>query len=174
MNCTYMTLEEAIEHSKQMSNPLTKCGQEHEQLAQWLEELKLLRSIVTTLTKERDELKTKLTHGVGLIAAERQRQISQKGWTSKHDDEHDEGELALAAACYAAGKERTHLIHPLNSPRGMEEAGYSYTYSEPAPGQITWPWDSEYYKPGDDRICELVKAGALIAAEIDRLQRKQQ
>ena len=35
-----------------------------------------------------------------------------------------------------------------------------------------WPWDDEWWKPTpDDRIRELVKAGALIAAEIDRLLR---
>ena len=36
----------------------------------------------------------------------------------------------------------------------------------------TWPWDESWFKPTpDDRIRELVKAGALILAEIDRLQR---
>lgn len=35
-----------------------------------------------------------------------------------------------------------------------------------------WPWDKSWWKPTpDDRIRELIKAGALIAAEIDRLQR---
>ena len=33
-----------------------------------------------------------------------------------------------------------------------------------------WPWGTESFKPGD-RLRELAKAGALIAAEIDRLQR---
>lgn len=35
-----------------------------------------------------------------------------------------------------------------------------------------WPWEARFWKPcPDDRARELVKAGALIAAEIDRLQR---
>ena len=34
-----------------------------------------------------------------------------------------------------------------------------------------WPWDHEWWKPSDDPVRNLVKAGALIAAEIDRLQR---
>jgi hypothetical protein len=34
-----------------------------------------------------------------------------------------------------------------------------------------WPWDKEWWKPSDDPTRNLVKAGALIAAEIDRLQR---
>lgn len=38
-----------------------------------------------------------------------------------------------------------------------------------------WPWEPGWWKPGKgnsyaDRVRELVKAGALIAAEIDRLQ----
>ncbi len=40
--------------------------------------------------------------GVELIAAERQRQMTAEGWTHEHDDEHDDGSLATAAACYAA------------------------------------------------------------------------
>ncbi|MCM0757438.1 hypothetical protein M7775_02505, partial [Sporomusa sphaeroides DSM 2875] len=44
--------------------------------------------------------------GIELIAAERQRQISQEGWTPEHDDQHANGELALAAACYAIPSHR--------------------------------------------------------------------
>ena len=43
-----------------------------------------------------------MSEGIRLIAAERQRQVDVEGWTPAHDDEHDEGELAIAAACYAA------------------------------------------------------------------------
>lgn len=91
-----------------------------------------------------DEMKT----GVELIAAERQRQIEKEGWTASHDDDHDDGELALAAACYA------------NPTRGVS-----------FPPNF-WPWAEEWWKPSPgDRVRELVKAGALLAAEIDRLQR---
>lgn len=39
---------------------------------------------------------------------------------------------------------------------------------------MMWPFSQEWWKPTpDDRIRELAKAGALIAAEIDRLQRMQ-
>ena len=31
-----------------------------------------------------------------------------------------------------------------------------------------WPWPPEFWKPSDDPVRNLVKAGALIAAEIDR------
>jgi hypothetical protein len=39
---------------------------------------------------------------VKMILDECERQYSQEGWSEKHDDGHDGGELALAAACYAA------------------------------------------------------------------------
>lgn len=86
--------------------------------------------------------------GIELIAEERQRQIEVEGWTAEHDKEQAIGELALAASCYA-------MIPELRP-------------SELPPSH--WPWVN-YWKPSpNDRIRELQKAGALIAAEIDRLQ----
>lgn len=92
-------------------------------------------------------------NGAELIAAERQRQIDAEGWTPDHDDEHGGGELADAAFVY--------LWHVT-------------TRAFPTPGQpprLFWPWAPEWYKPSDDPVRNLVKAGALIAAEIDRLER---
>ena len=96
--------------------------------------------------------------GIELIAIERQRQIEGEGWTAKHDDQHETGEIALAAACYAIPVNRRGVF---DSSRGLIE--------------WLWPWDAEWWKPARSsrsRIKELVKAGALIAAEIDRLQRR--
>lgn len=91
--------------------------------------------------------------GIALIAAERQRQIEDEGWTSDHDDTHFNGEMAIAAAYYA-------------TPKFLREL-----YSDGVPKG--WPWDVKWWKPSpDNRIRELSKAGALIAAEIDRLTRK--
>ncbi len=93
--------------------------------------------------------------GTELIAEERQRQIYVEGYTAVHDDQHRGGEIAHAGACYAAA-EITRSINKNNSAPGL------------------WPWDREWWKPApDNRVRELVKAGALIAAEIDRLQRIQ-
>lgn len=94
--------------------------------------------------------------GLSRIAAERQRQLDVEGWTPAHDDEHDEGELAQAAACYA-------LEHyDLEGER---------TFAVP----YDWPWEDTWWRPGPDtiegRIRDLEKAGALCAAEIDRLER---
>jgi hypothetical protein len=91
---------------------------------------------------------------IHLIARERTRQKTQEGWTDEHDDEHDNGELVEAAVTYA-------LEATFNAPT---VAG---TWKEQF-----WPWDDEWFKLKDnDPIRNLVKAGALIAAEIDRLQR---
>jgi hypothetical protein len=87
--------------------------------------------------------------GAELIAIERERQMSQEGWTAEHDDQHTDNELARVGAIYAL------------------PAKFRF-YAQ------AWPlsWSREWYKPTpQNRVRELVKAGALIAAEIDRLQR---
>jgi hypothetical protein len=83
------------------------------------------------------------------IAAERQRQIDAELFTEAHDDNHPAGELAEAAACYAA---------PDLFERGVRQV------------PVGWPWALKWWKPTDRRR-DLVKAGALIAAEIDKLDR---
>ena len=88
--------------------------------------------------------------GAALIAAERERQLVVEGWLSEHDDEHTDRSLAVAAAIYA------------------QQAGVDWApYEVP----VGWPWDEQWWKPTGDAIRDLTKAGALIAAEIDRLQR---
>lgn len=93
---------------------------------------------------------------IELIADERQRQIEVEGWNHDHDDAYKNEELSQAAACYVTpAKDRlfSHAMAP-NKPVHL------------------WPWPPEWWKPTpDDRIRELVKAGALIIAEIERLQR---
>ena len=100
--------------------------------------------------------------GVEQIKAERERQIRDEGWTIEHDLEHTNNELANAAATYAMDADcRDALMHLVYD---CELLGIP----------PTWPWDEKYYKPTpNDRIRELVKAGALIAAEIDRLNKVQ-
>lgn len=85
--------------------------------------------------------------GVALIAAERTRQIEQEGYTAAHDQCHVPGDLAGAAACYAIAS------------RGYE-----------LPDAVEAYWPPSWRFSGGDPVRMLVKAGALIAAEIDRLQ----
>lgn len=93
-----------------------------------------------------------MSKGVELIAQERQRQITSEGYTKESDAVWDSGELSLAAACYAMGRLAGSFID-----------SESFLHKN-------WPFPCGFYKPcPDDRVNELVKAGAFIAAEIDRL-----
>ena len=83
------------------------------------------------------------------VLAERKRQVTAEGWTPGHDDEYEHGELADAAGCYALSSE---LFDCDGEP------------------PIQWPWPDEWWKPTNRRR-DLVKAGALILAEIERLDR---
>jgi hypothetical protein len=99
--------------------------------------------------------------GAELIAEERQRQIDIEGWNLDHDMEYSMNELAYAAISYATPDE--HRIY-CDNPSG------SYI-SIPHGHLLGWPWEMDAWKPSPaNRIRELAKAGALIAAEIDRLQ----
>lgn len=120
--------------------------------------------------------------GVEMIAAERRRQVEVEGWTPGHDDEHDLGGLALAAASYAlpAGDRafRWYVLakDSTDQPVFVERSDWArpavacFDWESRTPR--TWPWGEASWKPSpDDRVRELVKAGALIAAEIDRIRR---
>jgi hypothetical protein len=98
------------------------------------------------------------------ITAERQRQISAEGWTIDHDDSHSEGEMACAAGIYAliAGSGATDYRNAYQ--------GYSLNDYLQAIIDHYWPWDRKWFKPTNRRR-DLVKAGALIVAEIERLDR---
>jgi hypothetical protein len=101
------------------------------------------------------------------IYAERTRQIEQEGWTSAHDDKHHrDGGLAAAAATYAYAASIGDSL--------PKSYGGRLPFTS-RPGLISilrfiWPWAQEWWKPGDTRR-NLVKAGALIVAEIERLDR---
>jgi hypothetical protein len=90
--------------------------------------------------------------GAERIAWERARQVQEEGRTPEHDDGHDGQELAMAAATYLLCSD-------------IERVNLS------ALGHELWPWAPDSPKVTGDRITNLVKAGALIAAEIDRLDR---
>lgn len=95
--------------------------------------------------------------GIESIAAERKRQVEAEGWSPEHDDENDAGEMAAAGAAYALNA--ACILYPYDGV-GLEGLPDS------------WPaqWDPAFWKPRTPRE-DLVRAGALIAAEIDRLDR---
>jgi hypothetical protein len=87
--------------------------------------------------------------GAELIAAERRRQVEEEGYSSEHDAQHSDMDLVVAAIAYLDDLVCPRKGHPL-----------------PA----VWPWEPSSWKPTPaDLVRQLVKAGALLAAEIDRL-----
>jgi len=82
------------------------------------------------------------------VLAERSRQIHAEGWTPAHDDHHVSGELADAAACYALW----------------------------GGGCVPHHWMSFWPFVNNPKVaparCLLIKAGALILAEVERLDRE--
>lgn len=86
---------------------------------------------------------------VALVAAERARQVADEGYDAAHDLTHGRHVLAAAASCYLAAATS---IHP---------------HELPCPSY--WPWDPIHWKPSPDHARNLVKAAALICAELDLL-----
>lgn len=116
--------------------------------------------------RERDREECVMSEGAKRIARERQRQIKKLGWTPEHDDEHDDGSLAMAAACYAA-PERIYV-------RKEFAAGESFVDPFPWHDADARPHNGNVLKEPTEaqRLRLLEKAGALIAAEIDRVLRE--
>ena len=97
--------------------------------------------------------------GRTLIAIERERQQSQEDYSAGHDDEHIDGELAHAANCY---------FELGNGSLGIWVPDADQSDATVPEG---WPWGEDWWNP-KDRLRNLVRAGALYQAEIDRLCRK--
>jgi hypothetical protein len=106
------------------------------------------------------------SYGVDLIAMERERQIKKEGWTPEHDNAHTGFQLTLAAIAYAAAAVGTEVKAKL----------YNLCFHKPKAPKWTdpWPWDTAFdkRKKHNRKKC-LVVAGALIAAELDRLEREE-
>jgi hypothetical protein len=90
--------------------------------------------------------------GVGLIAQERRHQV-QLGFTASRDDEHVRAELVIQSAALALAGTSCRIHDPC--------------FSEYEDGD-GWGFLEKY---SEDRVRALTVAGALLAAEIDRLQR---
>jgi hypothetical protein len=88
------------------------------------------------------------------VLAERRRQVEKEGRTPEHDDMHDGGQMAVAAGFYAL------------------QCGYPHerTHWRRGEAPMYWPWAASWWKPTTKRA-NLVKAGALILAEIERIDR---
>lgn len=101
----------------------------------------------------------------GDVLRERERQHYEEGFDATHDDQHRRGELVSAAIAYAVNAvTRAQLIADGFAPEKVDEL------SAQADVPRTWPWERAWWKPKDARH-NLVRAAALIIAEIDRLDR---
>lgn len=98
------------------------------------------------------------------VLAERRRQVEAEGWTSEHDDQHDEGEMCFAAAGYAA-------VASDNLQAISRDIDRDLTLDDNVYPPTNYPWPRSWeFKPCTPRRA-LVKAGALILAEIERIDR---
>lgn len=92
-----------------------------------------------------------MTVGVQMIADERDRQINEEGHTPNDDLKYDDRVLPAMAACYA--------LAPLGCVSSLIDG-------RPVDN---WPAGLEDKREKHSRLKRLTIAGALIAAEIDRL-----
>lgn len=94
------------------------------------------------------------------ILSERTRQIEVEGFNEAHDDQHGFSELARAAAVYA-----TYAALPeFDREQGKKFGPHHYG------ALMLWPWEAAYFKLSDPRR-DMIKAAALLVAEIERLDR---
>jgi len=95
--------------------------------------------------------------GIELISKERQRQIDKEGWTAENDDANSNQEMTYAAKAYL----ETAVMFGLGQKVDVKYIRHFF-----------WPasWNPSWCKP-TNQVRDLTKAGALIAAEIDRLNR---
>ncbi|WEM00055.1 hypothetical protein [Delftia tsuruhatensis] len=98
------------------------------------------------------------------VLAERRRQVEAEGWTPEHDDQHDEGEMCFAAAGYAA-------VASDNLQAISRDIDRDLTLDDNVYPPTNYPWPRSWeFKPCTPRRA-LVKSGALILAEIERIDR---
>lgn len=103
-----------------------------------------------------------LTKAASDVLAERQRQIEREGWTPEHDDSHPHGEMARAAATYclcADGPPKPGVASELYQSRRWDF------------NILAAIWPRNWRFNPKDRRSNLVRAAALLLAEIERLDR---
>jgi hypothetical protein len=96
-----------------------------------------------------------LTKAAADVLAERQRQIETEGWTESHDNQHTDRSLALAGTCYA--KHYVERAWLFNFRDAFKDSAERYRTDEMP----------------DNWRRDLVRAAALLIAEIERLDRQE-
>ena len=108
------------------------------------------------------------------VLKERQRQIESEGWSCDHDDKHTDESLILAAICYALPqsiRQPTKRGETFDDSGGRGDCPVWREKIKTVP--ILWPisWSIDWWKPKTKRR-NLVKATALLIAEIERIDRQ--
>jgi hypothetical protein len=139
---------------------IAECDAEASDRSADSEEVAMLRGEIGRLTSllKTDEEGVSGASKAGLdTLGERARQRRMEGYDDAHDDAHDDFSLSSAAIAYIMDAQL----------RGT--TGQGFTETPPS----HWPWDANDWKPKDIRQA-LVVAGALIIAEIERIDRVDQ
>lgn len=119
--------------------------------------ISLLRSFVLRRVFEALHIRRPLSPAMQAVIAERVRQREVEGWDDAHDEDHAAGDLAIAGAAYA----KQARIHFDSAVFAREPRRYLPNW---------WPWADVWWKPTGFRR-DLVKACALILAEIEKFDR---
>lgn len=96
---------------------------------------------------------------LALIAKERDRQINEEGFDATHDDDHAPDGLPRAAAAYM-----------ISAASSSHSGGFRNLLMDIA--ETIWPWEAYLFKPSGG-VKDLVRAGALVLAAIDRENRNE-
>lgn len=102
------------------------------------------------------ELHNEVPSGAAKILIERHRVIFEEGYTPQHDAQHYPKDLTKAALCY------------LDYAHQQVRLGVNFSPVTNPPG--LWPFEDEAWKPDEDPVRNLVKAGQFVAAAIDRVE----
>ena len=131
----------------------------------WQEKYEELREKYDQLLKSKD-----VKSGIELIAEERKRQIEFEGYTPQHDFEHTASEMISAAQAYLHSADLHILSESFDPSDSWHKTNEPFYWNEV---KKYWPWDEKSFKP-TTTLRDLVKAGAVIAAVIDRLNARKE
>lgn len=111
----------------------------------------------------------KTKSGIELISEERQRQAEVKGYNKEHDEGETAFQLSSAAALFIVNAQNQYFKDHTHYDDKGDSARFQIRQPDTKKWAIVWPWDDRDGRKESDILASLVKAGALIAAEIDRL-----
>lgn len=156
---THQMFQRARDRADAAEKRIAELEESHAQVIQARDHYKRMSEEGLKWLQESRTVTVKLYSAASDVLAERERQVSAEGWTPKHDDQYEHGQLAGAASCYARHVNSRGWIFPSNPESYQQE-----------PESTNWPWTHDWWKPTNPRR-DLVKAGALILAEIERIDR---